>query len=136
MKQNYYIVTFRNEKTVFVSCFNEEEAKILTQAVMIRKRLTMDVKSIVKTSDISDMADVLLKKIVFIDPIPYRTVDNLYVLEMFKGNMEDMLKKDIFRYNDNKLMAINETMGILHSQLQNLVDEWDYSKEDSANGNR
>lgn len=78
--------------------------------------------------------DKLLKKIVFVDPISYRTIDNLYVLEMLKGNMEDMLKKDIFRYNDNKLMAINETMEILHSQLQNLVDEWDYNKEDSANG--
>lgn len=58
MKQNYYIVAFENEKTVFVSCFNEEEAKILAQAVMIRKGLAMEVKSIVKTLDISDMADV------------------------------------------------------------------------------
>ena len=48
--------------------------------------------------------------------------------------MEDMLKKDIFKCNDNNLMAINETMGILHSQLQSLVDEWDYSKEESVNG--
>lgn len=58
MKQNYYIVTFKDRKTVFVSCFNEEEAKILAQAVMIRKGLTMEVKSIVKTSNISDMTDV------------------------------------------------------------------------------
>lgn len=58
MKRNYYIVTFKDGKTVFVSCFNEEEAKILTQAVMIRKGLTMEVKSIVKTSNISDMTDV------------------------------------------------------------------------------
>ena len=58
MKRNYYIVTFINEKTVFVSCFTEEEAKILTQAVMIRKGLTMEVKSVVKTSNISDMTDV------------------------------------------------------------------------------
>lgn len=83
---------------------------------------------------IKNNIDKLLKKIVFIDPIPYRTIDNLYVLEMLKGNMEDMLKKDIFKCNDNNLMAINETMGILHSQLQSLVDEWDYSKEESVNG--
>lgn len=58
MKRNYYIVTFKDENTVFVSCFNEEEAKILAQAIMIRKGLTMEVKSIVKTSNISDMTDV------------------------------------------------------------------------------
>lgn len=58
MKQNYYIVAFENEKTVFVSCFNEAEAKILAQAVMLRKGLTMEAKSIVKTSNISDMTDV------------------------------------------------------------------------------
>ena len=58
MKRNYYIVTFKNKKTAFVSCFTEEEAKILTQAVMIRKGLTMEVKSVVKTSNISDMTDV------------------------------------------------------------------------------
>lgn len=55
MKHNYYIVTFENGKTVFVSCFNEKEAEILTKAVMIRKGLTMEVKSIVKTTNISDM---------------------------------------------------------------------------------
>lgn len=58
LKRNYYIVTFKDGNTVFVSCFNEEEAKILAQAIMIRKGLTMEVKSIVKTSNISDMTDV------------------------------------------------------------------------------
>jgi len=58
LKRNYYIVAFKDGKTVFVSCFNEEEAKILAQAVMIRKGLTMEVKSIVKTLNISDMTDV------------------------------------------------------------------------------
>lgn len=58
LKRNYYIVAFKDGKTVFVSCFNEEEAKILAQAVMIRKGLTMEVKSIVKTSNISDITDV------------------------------------------------------------------------------
>lgn len=58
LKRNYYIVTFKDGNTVFVSCFNEEEAKILAQAIMIRKGLTMEVKFIVKTSNISDMTDV------------------------------------------------------------------------------
>lgn len=58
LKRNYYIVTFKDGKTIFVSCFNEEEAKILAQAVMIRKGLTMGVKSVAKTSNISDMTDV------------------------------------------------------------------------------
>ncbi len=58
MKRNYYVVTFKDGKTVFVSCFNEKEAKILAQAVMIRKGLTMEVKTVTKTSNISDMTDV------------------------------------------------------------------------------
>lgn len=58
MKHTYYIVTFKNERTVFVECFNEEEAEILAKAVMIRKGLTMEVKSIVKATNISDMTDV------------------------------------------------------------------------------
>lgn len=58
LKRNYYIVAFKDGKTVFVSCFNEDEAKILAQSVMIRKGLTMEVKSVVKTSNISDMTDV------------------------------------------------------------------------------
>lgn len=58
LKRNYYIVTFKDGKTIFVLCFNEEEAKILAQAVMIRKGLTTEVKSVVKTSNISDMTDV------------------------------------------------------------------------------
>lgn len=59
MKRNYYtIVAFKDGKTVFVSCINEDETKILAQSVMIRKGLTMEVKSVVKTSNISDMTDV------------------------------------------------------------------------------
>ena len=58
MKRNYYLVTFKDGKTVFVSCFNEEEAKIFAQAVVIRKGLTMEVKTVTKTSNISDMTDV------------------------------------------------------------------------------
>lgn len=57
MKNNHYIVTFENGKTVFASCFNEEEAEILAKAVMIKYGLTREVKSINKTTNISDMAD-------------------------------------------------------------------------------
>lgn len=57
MKHNYYIVTFKNGKTVFASCMNEEEAGILSKAVMIKNGFTRDVKSIMKTTNISDMVD-------------------------------------------------------------------------------
>lgn len=52
---NHYIVTFENGRTVFASCFNEEEAEILTKAVMIKNGLTREIKSIVKTNDLSKM---------------------------------------------------------------------------------
>lgn len=55
MKCNYYIVTFENGRTVFTSCFNEEEAEILAKAVMIKSGLTREVKSIKKSTNISDM---------------------------------------------------------------------------------
>lgn len=58
MKHNHYIVTFENGKTVFTSCFNEEEAVILAKAVMIKNGLTREIKSIRKTSNLSMMADV------------------------------------------------------------------------------
>ena len=57
MKHNYYVVTFENGKTVFTSCFNEEEAEILAKAIMIQNGLTREVKLIKKTTNISDMAD-------------------------------------------------------------------------------
>jgi len=57
MKQNHYIVTFNNEKTVFVSGFNTEEAEILAKAVMIKNGLSYDIKSVKRTSNLSDMAD-------------------------------------------------------------------------------
>ena len=53
IKHNHYIVTFENGRTVFVGCFNEEEAEILAKAVMIESGLTREVKSIVKTNDLS-----------------------------------------------------------------------------------
>lgn len=55
MKYNHYIVTFENERTVFASCFNEEEAEILAKAVMIKNGLSREIKSIVKTNDLSKM---------------------------------------------------------------------------------
>ena len=55
MKHNYYIVTFENGKTVFVRCFNEVEAEILAKAIMIKNGLTREIKSIIKTNDLSKM---------------------------------------------------------------------------------
>ena len=57
MKYNHYIVTFENGRTVSVSCMNEEEAEILSKAVMIKNGLTREIKSIIKTTNISDMTD-------------------------------------------------------------------------------
>lgn len=55
MKHNHYIVTFENGRTIFTSCFNEEEAEILAKAVMIKNGLTREVKSVRKTNDLSKM---------------------------------------------------------------------------------
>ena len=57
MKQNHYIVTFNNGKTVFASGFNKEEAEILAKAVMINKGLSYEIKCIKTTNNLSDMAD-------------------------------------------------------------------------------
>lgn len=57
MKQNHYILTFTNGKTVFASGFNTEEAEILAKAVMIKSGLSYDIKSVKTTSNLSDMAD-------------------------------------------------------------------------------
>ena len=57
MKQEHYIVTFKNGRTVFASSFNEEEAKILAQAVLIKNGMTYEVGSIKRTSNLSDMVD-------------------------------------------------------------------------------
>lgn len=57
MKQNHYIVIFNNGKTIFASAFNAKEAEILAKAVMIKNGLSYDIKSVKKTSNLSDMAD-------------------------------------------------------------------------------
>lgn len=57
MKQNHYIVTFGNGKTVFASGFNAEEAEILAQAVMIKSGLSYEIEDVKRTSNLSDMAD-------------------------------------------------------------------------------
>lgn len=57
MKQNHYIVTFNNGKTVFAYGFNTEEVEILAKAVMIKNGLSYDIKSVKTTSNLSDMAD-------------------------------------------------------------------------------
>jgi len=55
MKNNHYIVTFKNGKTVFASCMNEEEAEILAKAVMVKNGFTREVESIIKTTNVYDM---------------------------------------------------------------------------------
>lgn len=46
MKYKWYIVMFKNKKTVLVAAFNAEEATILAQAVMIKHGYTYDVDKI------------------------------------------------------------------------------------------
>lgn len=55
MKHRYFVVTFENGKTVFASCFNHTEAKILSQAVMIKNALTYDVKGIRLATGLEEM---------------------------------------------------------------------------------
>lgn len=57
MKQNHYIVTFDNGRTVFASGFNTEEAGILAKAVMIKSGLSYEIESVKTTNNLSDMAD-------------------------------------------------------------------------------
>lgn len=57
MKQNHYILTFTNGKTVFASGFNTEEAEILAKAVMIKSGLSYEIESVKTTSNLSDMAN-------------------------------------------------------------------------------
>lgn len=54
MKKKNYIVIFKNERSVFVSCFDAEEAEILAKAIMIRNGLSKDVKSIIETMNARD----------------------------------------------------------------------------------
>lgn len=57
MKQNHYIVTFNNGKTVFASGFNTEEAEILAKSAMIKNGLTYKIESIKVTNNLSNMVD-------------------------------------------------------------------------------
>lgn len=57
LKNNYYVVTFENGKTVFVSALNKEDVIILAQAVMIKNGMRKIVKNIEQTTNISDMVD-------------------------------------------------------------------------------
>lgn len=57
MNQNHYTVTFKNGKTVFSTAFNESDAVILAQAVMIKNGMERIVETIRKSTNISDKAD-------------------------------------------------------------------------------
>lgn len=55
MKDKYFIITFSSNRTVFATAFNEKEAIILAQAVMIKNGLTYEVKDARETKCISDI---------------------------------------------------------------------------------
>lgn len=55
MKHKHFVVNFKNGKTVFVSCFNHTEAKILSQAIMIKKCLSYEIKSIRLATGLDEM---------------------------------------------------------------------------------
>lgn len=42
MRENHYIVTFTNGKSVYVSAGSEEDAEILAKAIMIKKGFAHD----------------------------------------------------------------------------------------------
>jgi glycerophosphoryl diester phosphodiesterase len=51
MKNKHYVVTFSNRRKVFVSCFNKEEAEILSKAIMIKIGFTREITSITEAHD-------------------------------------------------------------------------------------
>ena len=54
MKHNNYVISFKNGKTVFASAFNETEAIILSQAVMIKNGFTYEVEDVRETRYMDD----------------------------------------------------------------------------------
>lgn len=58
MKSKHYIVTFTNGKKVYSDAFNEEEATILAQAIMIKFGFTYSVFYIEEVHDKSNMDKV------------------------------------------------------------------------------
>lgn len=70
----------------------------------------------------------VLKEIIFIDPVSYRTEDNLYVLKCLKNRIKDTLNDDMFKCDGKDIIEINETMKILHSQLKRLIKQWEYKE--------
>lgn len=54
MNKNNYVVKLSNGLTVFVRAFNEREATILSQAIMIKNAYTYDVEIIMETRYSSD----------------------------------------------------------------------------------
>lgn len=81
-----------------------------------------------------DDVNRLLKEVIFIDPVPYRTEDNLYVLEGLRNRIKDTLSDDMFKCTEKNIAKINRTMEILYSQLHSLIKQWNYTEE-SANSN-
>lgn len=57
MSRNYYIVTFENGKTVFVRTTREEDLETIEKKIMVQHGFTDKIKSVTKTTNISDMVD-------------------------------------------------------------------------------
>ena len=55
MRSSYYIVRFKNGKVVFAISLSEEEATVLSSAVMRRKGYESEIETITRTTDINDM---------------------------------------------------------------------------------
>lgn len=70
----------------------------------------------------------LYKELIFIDPIPHRTEDNLDFLYYVNDTINDILEDGLFKCEIDKIARIKRTMEILNSQLQDLIDEWDYER--------
>lgn len=70
----------------------------------------------------------LRQKIIFIDPIPFRTEKNLDSLYYLINDLKDSLEDDLFEKGESKLEEIKQSILLLQHKLQNIIDEWDYER--------
>lgn len=99
MKHNYYVVSFKNGMTVFANTFNESEAVILAQAVMIKNAFTYEVESVRETRYIDDakLTDFYAQRWDFTGCFVRRWVT---VANVSDGYLEDYIDNK-FDYFDN-----------------------------------
>lgn len=70
----------------------------------------------------------LYQKLIFIDPIPHRTEENLDSLYYLINDLKDSLEDDLFEKGEPKLEEIKQSVLLLQQKLQNIIDEWDYER--------